>query len=157
MRGADGAEAVDGLAEGIDHAAEHGVPDRDVHDAAGGAALVTLLDVLDVAEEDRADLVAVEVLGEAVDVTPGERARELEKLSGHGALEARHVSDAVADLRHDGGLLLVDRGVDGRELLAERVHDLLRADGVRHFSSPPMNEEESVFLMFASWARTEAS
>ena len=82
---------------------------------------------------------------------------ELEKLTGHGGLEARDMRDAVSDLGHDGGRLAVDRGTDGSELPAEGVHDLLRADGVRHFSSPPMNEEESVFLMFASWARTEAS
>ena len=103
---------------------------RDVHDAAGGTALVTLLDVLDVAEEDGADLVAVEVLGQAVDVAARGGAGELEKLARHGRLEAGHVRDAVADLGDDGGLLVVDGGVDLGQLVTQRVHDLARVDGV---------------------------
>ena len=103
---------------------------RDVHDAAGGTALVTLLDVLDVAEEDGADLVAVEVLGQAVDVAARGGAGELEKLARHGRLETGHVRDAVTDLGDDGGLLVVDGGVDLGQLVTQRVHDLARVDGV---------------------------
>ena len=130
MRGRDGTKAVDGLAKGVHDAAKHCVAGRDVHDAAGGTALVTLLDVLNVAEEDGADLVAVEVLGQAVDVAARGGAGELEKLARHGGLEARHVRDAVADLGDDGGLLVVDGGVDLEQLVTQRIHDRGRADGV---------------------------
>ena len=71
MAGHDRTEAVDGLAEGVDDSAEHGVAHGDIHDAARGAALVALLDVLDVTEEDGADLISVEVLCQAVDITAG--------------------------------------------------------------------------------------
>ena len=130
MRGRDGTKAVDGLAKGVHDAAKHCVAGRDVHDAAGGTALVTLLDVLNVAEEDGADLVAVEVLGQAVDVAARGGAGELEKLARHGRLEAGHVCDAVADLGDDGGLLVVDGGVDLGQLVTQRIHDRGRADGV---------------------------
>ena len=63
----DGTEAVDGLSKRVHHATEHATTDGDVHDAAGRRAEVTLLDSVDVAEEDGADLVNVEVLGKAVD------------------------------------------------------------------------------------------
>ena len=41
VRGRDGTKAVDGLAKGVHDAAKHCVAGRDVHDAAGGTALVT--------------------------------------------------------------------------------------------------------------------
>ena len=165
VRGIDGAEAVNGLAKRVHHAAEHCVANGDVHNAPGGAALVALLDGVDVAKEDGTDPVLLEVLREAIDAAARNGTRELQKLAGHGRLEARDVRDAVAHLRDDRRLLAVDRCVDGRELLAQGAHDALRADrGVNcgllvlcHCSSPPMNAEESDFLMCESWARTEAS
>ena len=48
---------VDRLAERIHDTAEHLVADRNVHDAAGRAALVALLDGVDFAEQDRAHIV----------------------------------------------------------------------------------------------------
>ena len=59
VRSSDGAEAVDGLTERINDAAKHRVAHGDIHDSAGGTALVAFLDVLDVAKEDSADFVAV--------------------------------------------------------------------------------------------------
>ena len=44
--------------------------------------------------------------------------------------------------------------------LARRVSRIfceLMVSSVVIYSSPPLNEEESVFLMLESWARTEAS
>jgi hypothetical protein len=109
--GVDGAVAVDGLAQRVHDAAEHGTADGDVHDAPRRAALVALLDGVDVAEQDGADLVLVEVLGEAIDRTARGGAGELEQLACHRAVQAGDVRDAVAHLGDCGRLLLVDRGV----------------------------------------------
>ena len=38
--------------------------------------------------------------------------------------------DAVTDLGDDGGLLVVDGGVDLGQLVTQRVHNLARVDGV---------------------------
>jgi dihydroxyacetone kinase len=74
---------------------------RDVHDAAGGAALVTLLDGVNVAKEDGTDPVLLEVLRKAIDAAARHGARELQELARHSRLEARDVRDAVAHLRDE--------------------------------------------------------
>ena len=165
VRGIDGAKSVDGLTQWVHHAAEHGVSHGDVHDSSGRTALVALLDGVDVAKEDGTNPVLLEVLRQAIDAAARHRARELQKLASHGGLEARNVCDAVANLRDDRCLLTVNRRVDGGKLLAQGAHNALgtnrRVDGsllvLCHCSSPPINAEESVFLMCESWARTEAS
>ena len=83
-------------------------------DATRGANLVTLLDGVDVTEQDGADLGLVEVLGQAVDALARRGAGELEQLAGHGGLETGDVRDAVSHLGDDRRLLLVNRGVDLR-------------------------------------------
>ena len=101
VRGDDVAQAVDGLAERIDDAAEHGAAHRDIHNAASGAALVAFLDGVDGTKQNGADLVTVKVLGKAEDGLTGIGALELQKLACHGALEAGDARDA--------GAYLVDR------------------------------------------------
>jgi len=165
MRGIDGPKAVDWLTQRVDDAAEHGVARRYVHDMTGGTALVTFLDGIRVPKEDGPYRLLVQVLGKAVYAATGGGARELQQLAGHGRTKAGHAGDAVADLADLGGLLLVDRCPDGAELVEQGVHDPLRADfrllgafgGICHCSSLPMKVDESVFLMFESWARTDAS
>ena len=165
MRGVDGTEAVNGLAEGVDDAAEHGVTSGDVHDAASRAALVTLPDGVDITKEDGAYSVLVEVLGETVHASTSAAARELQEFASHGGTKASHAGDTVADLADHGRLLEIDHGSDGVELVAQGVHDFRRADSrligigraVCHCSSLPIKVDESVFLMLASCARTDAS
>ena len=94
----DGALAVDGLAERIDDAAEHGTAHGDIHNSASGAALVAFLDGVDGTKQNGADLVTVKVLGKAEDGLTGIGALELQKLACHGALEAGDARDAVAYL-----------------------------------------------------------
>ena len=156
MGALDRAEAVDGLAERVHHAAEHGAADGDVHDAAGAGAQVALLDRVDLAEEHGTDLRRVEVLGEPVDGLAGGRAGELEQLAGHGGAKPAHMGDAVAHADDKRGFAVVDRGVDGVELAAQRIHDARSVD-LHHHSSSPMNVEASLVRMVASWARTLAS
>ena len=124
--------AVDGLAKRVHDAAEHGRAHGDVHDAAGGTDLVALLDGVDVTEQDGADLGLVQVLGQAKDALARRGAGELEQLASHGGLEAGDMRDAVSHLGDDRRLLLVYRGVDLRQLLAQRAHDHLGADLVCH-------------------------
>ena len=78
VAGVDGAKAVNGLTQRVDDSTKHLAADGDVHDAAGGADLVTLLDGVDLAEQNGANLVLVQVLGEAVHAAASGRAGELQ-------------------------------------------------------------------------------
>ena len=106
----NGAVAVDGLAQRVNDTPEHASTNRDVHDAARSAALVAFLDGVDVAEQHGAHLVGVEVLRKAVHVLSREGARELEELASHGALQALHVGDAIANLDDVRDLARVNGG-----------------------------------------------
>jgi hypothetical protein len=63
----DGALVVDGLAERVDHAADQRLADGHGHDLAGALDLVAFFELAVVAEEHRADLVFIQVHGEAGD------------------------------------------------------------------------------------------
>ena len=98
---------------------------------------------LEVAEQHGADAVFLEVQRDAEDAV-----RELEHLAGHGALDAVHARDAVAD-RDDGA----DFGhvhVDGEaaDLLADDLGDVFSLDGHRYTFST------SFWRMRASWVVT---
>jgi hypothetical protein len=116
----DGAAAVDRLAEGVDDATEHRVADGDLEDATGRPHRLALFDVADLAEDDGADRLLVEVQRQAIGA-----ALELEQLVDAGGREARHAGDAVADLDHtaDGGDL--GAGREALEALAQRGGDVL--------------------------------
>lgn len=70
MRGDNVTQTVDGLAERIDDAAEHGTAHGDIHNAASGAALVAFLDGVDGTKQNGADLVTVKVLARPKTVSP---------------------------------------------------------------------------------------
>ena len=105
LGGLDGAEAVDRLAQRVDHAAEVVVADGDGEDLAGAADLHALLDALEVTEHDDADLVLVEVQREAAGAVA-----EDDELVRHDVRQALDVRDAVggvgdgADLGRRGRL-----------------------------------------------------
>ena len=112
----DGALAVERRAERVDDAADQRRADRHLDDAAGGLDLVAFLDLLVVAQDDRADRLLLEVEGHAHDA-----AGELEQLRRERALQAVDLGDAVADLddgadraRLDAGIELVDCRLDDR-------------------------------------------
>ena len=115
MRGADVAQAVDGLAERVDYAPQHAAANGNVHDAAGRAAFVALDDECGLAEEHGADLVAVEVLGETVNRLPRIGALEFQELARHGVSQARDASDTIAHLVNLGDLLGIHDGAQGVE------------------------------------------
>ncbi len=87
--------AVDRLPQRIDDAAEQLFADGHRDDAAGALHDVAFLDLRVLAEQHGADAVFLEVQRDAEDAV-----RKLEHLAGHGALDAVHARDAVAE-RHD--------------------------------------------------------
>ena len=107
-----------GWPSGFDHTAEHAAAHGDVHDAAGRAALVALLDGVDLTEQNRADLIAIEVLSQAVHRTARDGARELKELTRHRALETEDVGDAIAHLGYVGYFL----GIDGSRQVEQTLY-----------------------------------
>ena len=67
LRGGDGALVVDGLAQRVDHAADHGLADGHGENLAGALDLVAFAELGVVAEDDGADLVFFKREGEARD------------------------------------------------------------------------------------------
>ena len=115
--------AVDGLAEGIDDAADQRRAHRHLRDALGARDGIAFLDLGIVAEEHRAHVVGFEVQHE-----PEDPARELEQLAGEGVLEAVDARDAVADLDDAPGFLEVDLGLVALQLALDDLADLFRFD-----------------------------
>ncbi len=123
----DLALAVERRAERGDDAAEHRVADRDLEQAARALDRVALGDVLPGAEQHGADVVGLEVQGEADHVVG-----QLEHLEGHAVLEAVDAGDAVAD-REDGadlgqvrlaGVQVLDAGLqDAGDLVGLDLHE----------------------------------
>ena len=111
--------AVDRLAQGVHHAAEHAVADGHGQDAPGRLDRLALLDRVGVAEHDGADRILVEVQRQA------DRAvLELEQLVDGAVGQARHAGDAVAhlgDATHRPGL---ERGLEALQVLLERRCDV---------------------------------
>ena len=102
LLGLDLAEAVDRVAQRVDHATEEVVTDGDRQDLAGAADRLALLDAVEVAEDDDTDLAGVEVQGEA------QRAvLELEQLVGHRGGQTGDTGDAVAGLGDRADLSLL--------------------------------------------------
>ena len=128
MGSANLAQAVDRLAQRVHDTAEHGTAYRNVHDAAGGAALVAFLDDVDRAEKHGADLIAVEVLGQTVNGLTSIAALELEQLAGHGTAQSGNAGDTVADFVNMGNLLRVNGRRQAVEFLGQRGGNALGID-----------------------------
>ena len=117
----DRALAVDRDAERVHDPADQPVADRHREDPAGRLDRVALLDLVDLAEDDGADRVLVEVQREA------ERAAlELEQLVDRGVGQAGDAGDPVADLEHPPDAGLVERRRERLDVPAQRRRDLDR-------------------------------
>ena len=88
-----GPAAIQRIAQGIDHAAQNGVADRDGEQAAGAADFVPLVNLEVIAEDDHAHRVFFEVEGQAEDIVG-----EFDHLAGHDAGEAIDAGHTVAHL-----------------------------------------------------------
>ncbi len=96
LLGLDRALAVDRLTEGVDHASEQRIANRDRRDGARGADLVAFFNVGVVAHHDDGDCVFFEVEDEPVRAVLG----ELNELRLHGLAEAVHRGNTVTDRDH---------------------------------------------------------
>ncbi len=121
--GDDRAEAVDRVAQGVDHAAHEAVADRDREHLAGAADRLALLDLGAVAEQHDADLAHVEVEGHAE-----QAALELQQLVRHGRVEALDARDAVAGLHDAADLFAGGARRVRRDVPLDRIPDLFRPD-----------------------------
>ena len=92
LLGVDRAFAIDGTAEGIDHAAEQGLAHGHGEEAAGRLDLIALLQVGDIAEHHAADLVFLEVERHADGA-----AWELHHLVVHHVGQAVELGHAIGD------------------------------------------------------------
>ena len=116
--------AVDGVAEGVDDAAEEAVAGGHREDLAGGLHGGALADGAAVAEHHGADRLLVEVQGQAADA-----ALELEQLVHAHAGQARHGGDAVAHLGDAPDLGGRRGGREALEVLLEGGGDVRGVDG----------------------------
>jgi len=112
LLGRDRTLSVDGIAEGVDRAAEEGLADRHREETAGGLDLVALLQFGDIAEDDAADLVLLEIERDA-----DRASRELDHLVVHDLGETFDLRDAIGDRADHTGVLL--------DALAGELGDLL--------------------------------
>ena len=119
----DRALAVDGYAQRVDDAADELLPDGHLQQPAGGVHLVALVQVAVFAEDDRADLVFLEVEREAVGVV-----WELEQLAGHCVLQPIDLGDAVAGRDYAAHVARHQCRVEVLETLLDDLRDLFRAD-----------------------------
>ena len=110
LGGVDRPLAVEWLAQGVHHAAEQRVADRDGLDAPGGLDRLLLLEVVDLTQDDGTDGVLVEVQGE----TQGP-VLELEQLVHRGTGQPGDPGDAVTDLDDAPDLL----GAHGRGVVLD--------------------------------------
>ena len=113
--------AVDGLAQRVDHPAEHAVADGHRQDAAGGPDRLALPDLGGIAQHHAADRLLVEVEGQAQGA-----ALELEQLVDGRVGQPRHGGDAVTDLGDVPDLAGLEVGLEALEALAEGFGDVAR-------------------------------
>ena len=102
LGGVDFTAAVDGIAEGIDHTADHLLAHRNFDDASAAADLIAFLQAGIVAQQHDADVVLLQVHHHAAQIPV-----EFNQLARHGIRYAGDAADAVGDA--DNGPLLVDR------------------------------------------------
>ena len=119
----DGALAVNGLAEGIDDAADEGLADRNGHDAARALDKAALADADVRAEHDDADAALLEVQRHA------ERAVfKAEQLVGLAFIQSMHLGDAVADLNDVADLILLRLGCIIFDLILDDLTDIVDSE-----------------------------
>ena len=119
----DRALVVDRAAQGVHDAPDQRRADRHLDDPPRATDFLAFLDVLRLAEENDADLVLLEVQGEAENVVA-----EVHELSVHDLVQAVDTRDPVADRQHRAHLGHVDRFLVPGELLLQDRRDLVRLD-----------------------------
>src|ERR1700731_24446 len=116
----DVAAAVDRMPERIDHTAQELIPDRDRQHLTGALDLLALRELFEIAENNRTNVVLVEVQGYTQ-----HPALEFEQFLRHHGRQALDVRDAVAGV-DDGADLLTRRvGGEAGDVLLDRTLDVV--------------------------------
>ena len=124
LGGVELAMVVERAPERVDHSPEELLAHRDLQQVAGALDRVALDDLVPLAEEHGADVLALEVQGEA-----GHVVRQLEHLERHAVVEAVDAGDAVGDRQHGPDLREVRRAnVEALDPLAQDLPDLVWPD-----------------------------
>ena len=121
--GRDGAFVVDGTAERVDHAPNHGVAYGHAHDAARALHFIAFFDLGIFTEQHHAHLVFFQVHGDA-----GHAVREGKKFAGHHLVEAIHARDAVAERDDRAGFVHGDLRFVVLDLLADQLRNFVCLD-----------------------------
>ena len=103
LLGVDGAFAVNGHAQRVDDAADHGLAHRHGHHAAGTADGIALADTGVTAQHDDGNGVFLQILRHTVCAVV-----KFDQLAGHAVIQSCRAGDAVADQNDGAGLGLVD-------------------------------------------------
>ncbi len=120
----DVAAAVNRLGQRVDHAAQERVADGHRKHLTGALDLLALFDLLEVAEDDGADAVLVEVERHAQHA-----AGELEQLLRHHRGQALDVRDTVAGVDDRTDFLARGIGGETRDVILDRTLDVISGDG----------------------------
>ncbi len=111
---------VDGFAERVHHAPDHGIAHGHAHDAPGALDLVAFLDLGVLAEQHDADLIFLQVHGNA-----GHAVRESKQFASHDLVESIDARDAVTQSDDGAGLVHGDLGFIVLDLLADQFRDFV--------------------------------
>ncbi len=118
-----GALAVDGIAQAVNHAAQQATADGDFHDGAGTLDGVAFLDGAVVAENHDTDIVGLEVQRHALDAT-----REFDHFTGLDLVQTIDAGDAVTDRKHGADLGNLGLGAKIGDLILKDSGDFRGAD-----------------------------
>ena len=112
-----------GSPSGIDHAADDGLAGRHRDDAPGALDDVAFLDLVAFGQQDGADVVLLQVQGDAVDL-----AGEFQQFVVHDVVQAVDAGDAVPDRYHHPGLFFLEIKGEALDLLPDQLADLVDFD-----------------------------
>ena len=121
LGGLDGACAVDGLAQRVDHAADHGFAHRHGHHLAGALDSAAFLDADVGAQQNDGDGILLQILGHAVFAVI-----KLKQLTCHALFQTTGAGDAVAHHNDRAGLALLDGIFVMLDLRTDDLGDLFR-------------------------------
>ena len=119
-RGIDRPLAIDGLADGVDYAAQQGISHRHGGNAAGALDQVALLDVGVLAHDDDADPVGIQVEHHAQRAVAG----EFHQFHGHRLLEPLDDGNAVAHGLHLAHVDAGRRRLKGQNALLQALRQI---------------------------------
>src|SRR5699024_1382020 len=132
------AESVHRLTQRVDHPPEEVVADRHGEHVTGALHLLAFLDVRRITEDDRADLVYVEVQCDTECAV-----LELQQLLGHGRGKPLDTCDTVTGVDNAAHLLTGGFRREGGDVVLDRAPDLVRGDRqLRHVYRGPCSSSD---------------